>query len=185
MQKRRKYNEVTPSGLGIFKNGRLQVPVLRLSNNDKKLNQYFQPLPEIGEYIISSNPGFITKKSIGKVVGIDRTSKEAKEKGHILRVDFIDGSYGTPIIDQVYVLNSKEMTDIEKILNVEFYIDLKIVIGSRITTLKTNSDMIEGNYYRVENVVDDQFSYVNKKGVYKWAKIPYSSKYFKKYGGIK
>ena len=107
--KAKKFPSYLPSGLGVTKTGRLQVP-FAASSRDNNLNSYGQPLAQIGDLIAAvSHTGKISKNNLGKLKDIKHISSYPDP---YIVIELADGTvkdgewlYG------VYVMNPNEYAD--------------------------------------------------------------------------
>lgn len=69
----KKIPSYTATGLGISKTGKIQVPIKRSPYEAilGETNSYGQPLPQVGDFVVCSHPGFISMKTVYKVLAID------------------------------------------------------------------------------------------------------------------
>jgi len=68
----KKFKTYTPSGLGISKTGKIQVPYIRDPRNFPNENVYRQQNAQVGDLVADvSHAGFITKNSLAIVEGLD------------------------------------------------------------------------------------------------------------------
>lgn len=69
----KKFPAYTKTGLGISKTGKIQVPLKRSPYEAilGETNAYGQPLPKVGDIVVCSHPGFISMKTVYKVLAID------------------------------------------------------------------------------------------------------------------
>jgi len=107
--KAKKFPSYLPSGLGVSKTGRLQVP-FAASSRDKILNSYGQPMAQVGDLIAAvSHTGRISKNNLGKLKDIKYI---ASYPDPYIEIELTDGTikkggwlYG------VYVMNPNEYSD--------------------------------------------------------------------------
>ncbi len=110
-----------PSGLGLTKSGRLQVPNVYSSYGDE-LSSYGQPFAVAGDKIaMVANGGRITKKNIGEVVEIKYL--EIKGLGFnrsYIVMKYLDGTIkDSEWTREAYVLNKDEYKDALEYLKIE------------------------------------------------------------------
>lgn len=112
--KKKRFKNTLPSGLGISKSGRLQVPLVAC-NEDGKLNDYGQKYAQIGDLIAAvPHTGFISKNNIGKLVGVEDYPGFTGQAGEIELLDGTRKSAGW--LRGIYVLNKAEYNDALKYL---------------------------------------------------------------------
>lgn len=121
--RKKKFEKTLPSGLGITKSGRLQVPNV-WSPDDSELNGYGQPMPKVGDKVADvAHGGRITKKNVGEIVAIkalESTGMFAYKRDYIEFKRLIDGKVeDTSWLDSVYVLNDDEYKEVIEYLGIK------------------------------------------------------------------
>lgn len=83
-QVKKKFNEVSPAGLGVAKNGKLRFPLkLQVGKGfHEDFNNYGQKRPKVGDFVAYALPsGILGAGTVGRIVEEDKT------------VRFHDGAY--------------------------------------------------------------------------------------------
>ena len=111
MMRLKKFPSTLPSGLGVTKSGRLQIPLkwngYSIKEKPDDISCYGQPMPKVGDKVaVIAHGGLITKKNLGIVTGtgilMDRETVEV-----ILRT----GETTSDWLDSLYVLTDEELLD--------------------------------------------------------------------------
>jgi hypothetical protein len=113
-QLRKKFNAMSPTGLGVAKNGKLQFP-LKLQAGIRfhdDFNNYGQKRPKVGDFVSYALPsGILTAGTVGKIIAEDKTVR-MHDGAYIIQ--FLDGEtheawrYGTGHLTEA---QAKEVRD--------------------------------------------------------------------------
>lgn len=113
-QIKKKFNEVSPAGLGVAKNGKLRFP-LKLQAGIRfhdDFNNYGQKRPKVGDFVAYALPsGILSAGTVGKIVEED---KNVRIHDGAYTIEFLDGTrreawrYGTGHLTEA---QAKEVRD--------------------------------------------------------------------------